>query len=134
LRLAPTSTASEPPPSIEVTTSTIPDEVAGLSPALATLPAFGASVSTGVTEANLIRKVNPTYPPEARIQRLAGSVILDATIAEDGSIHEVKVISGPPLLAAAATAAIRQWRYSPSLLSGKPIEVQKRITIVFRLP
>lgn len=131
---APPGSASEPPPSITVTTSTIPDEVVGLSSTPATLPAFGARASTGVTEAVLIRKVDPTYPPQARVQRLAGSVILDATIAEDGSIHEVKVVSGPPQLAAAATAAIRQWRYSPSLLSGKPIEVQKQITIVFKLP
>lgn len=131
---APPNSASESPPSITVTTSTIPDEVVGLSSTPATLPAFGARASTGVTEAVLIRKVDPTYPPQARVQRLAGSVILDATIAEDGSIHEVKVVSGPPQLAAAATAAVRQWRYSPSLLSGKPIEVQKQITIVFKLP
>jgi TonB family protein len=78
--------------------------------------------------------VNPIYPPEARIQRLAGLVTLDATIAEDGSVHNLKVISGPSLLASAATTAVKQWRYSPSTLDGKPIEVQKRITIVFKLP
>jgi protein TonB len=98
------------------------------------LPAFGVSVSTGDTEGNLIYKVDPTYPPEARIQNLAGSVVLDATIAEDGSIQEVKVVSGSPLLAAAATAAVQQWRYRPSMLSGKAIAGQKRITIVFKLP
>jgi protein TonB len=78
--------------------------------------------------------VNPIYPAEARIQRLAGLVALDATVAEDGSIDNIKIISGPPLLASAATAAVKQWRYSPSTLDGKPIEVQKRITIVFKLP
>ncbi len=132
-RSAPTNSAGEPP-SIEVTTSSIPDELAGLSSGPAALSTFGASASTGVTEGNLIRRVEPTYPAEAKIQKLAGSVVLDASIAEDGSIHEVTVVSGPPLLAAAATAAVRQWRYRPSLLSGKAIAVQKRITIVFRLP
>jgi TonB family protein len=135
LRSAPPSLASEPPPpSIEVATSTIPDQLDGLNSVPAALPAFGASVSTGVTEGSLIHKVDPTYPPEARNQRLAGPVVLDASIAEDGSIHEVKVVSGSPLLAAAATAAVRQWRYRPYRLSGKPIAVQKRITIVFTHP
>jgi len=128
------SSTSEQAPSLEVILSATPAELSLLSSSPATLPGFGASVSTGVTEGNLLRKVNPTYPPQARIQRLAGSVTLEATIAQDGSIHEVKVVSGPALLASAATAAVRQWRYSPSTLDDKPIEVQKRITIVFRLP
>jgi protein TonB len=98
------------------------------------MPAFGARVSTGVVEAALIHRVNPIYPAEARIQRIAGAVTLDATVAEDGSVHNLKVVSGPSLLASAATAAVKLWRYSPSTLDGKPIEVQKRITIVFKLP
>jgi protein TonB len=61
-------------------------------------------------------------------------VILDATISEDGSVGEIKVVSGAPLLAVAATEAVRQWRYSPSLLNGKPIQVQKQITVIFKLP
>ncbi len=132
-RSAPPSSA-EPPPYVELTPSTKPGELDTLTPTSTEVPALGASVSTGVTDGNLIHKVNPTYPPEARIQRLAGAVTLDATIAEDGSVHEINVVSGAPVLAAAATAAVRQWRYSPSMLSGKPIEVQKRITIVFKLP
>ncbi len=126
--------ASEAPPSIAVTTAMTPDELARLSSMPAAVPMFGASVSRGVTEGNLIRKVEPVYPPEASIQKLAGSVTLDATIAEDGSIREVNVVSGPPPLAVAATEAVRQWRYQPSRLRGKPTAVQKRITIVFKLP
>ena len=87
-----------------------------------------------MTEANLIRKVEPQYPPEARIQKLAGSVVLEATIADDGSVRDVKVVSGESLLAGAASAAVKQWRYSPSRLNGSPVSVQKRITIVFKLP
>jgi TonB family protein len=129
-----TNSPGEPPPSLDVTTSIKPEELTGLSSEPATLPAFGARVSTGATEGNLIYKVDPTYPPEARTQKLAGSVVLDASIAEDGSIQEVKVLSGPPLLAAAATAAVQQWRYRPSRLDGKPIAVRKRITIIFKNP
>ncbi len=134
LNSASESMASEPAPTVEVTPTTTAADLSSLSSSPAVLPAFGARVSTGVTEANLIRRVNPIYPPEARIQRLAGMVTLDATIAEDGSVRNLKVVSGPSLLASAATTAVRQWRYSPSTLDGKPIEVQKRITIVFKLP
>ncbi len=134
VRSASESMASEPAPTVEVTPSATPADLPGLSSPPATLPAFGARVSTGVTEASLIRRVNPIYPPEARIQRLAGLVTLDATVAEDGSIRNIRVISGPALLASAATAAVKQWRYAPSTLDGKPIEIQKRITIVFKLP
>ncbi len=128
------SSVSEPAPIVEVTPSTTAENLAGLSSAPAALPAFGAKVSTGVIEATLIERVNPVYPAEARIQRLAGLVSLDATVAEDGSVHDIKVISGPALLASAAISAVKHWRYSPSTLDGKPIEVQKRITIVFKLP
>jgi TonB family protein len=78
--------------------------------------------------------VDPTYPPQARDLRLDGSVILDATIAEDGTVRGIKVVWGQPMLATAATEAVRQWRYSPPLLNGLPIEVHRRITIIFKLP
>ncbi len=128
------SLESEPAPTVEVTPSKTPADLPGLGSSPTTLPAFGARVSTGVTEATLIRRVNPIYPPEARIQRLAGLVTLDVTVAEDGSIHNIKVVSGSALLASAATTAVKEWRYSPSTLDGKAIEVQKRITINFKLP
>lgn len=127
------SSDSDPPPSVEVT-STAPEGLADLSPAATVTPALGAPVSQGIKDAVLIHKVNPTYPTQARVLRLSGSVKLDITIAEDGAVRDVQVVGGPPVLVAAATEAVRQWRYSPSLLSGKPIEVQKRITLVFKLP
>ena len=128
-----TATPIDEPPSIEITSSNS-SEVTGFSSAPAEMPSLAARVSTGMTEANLIRKVEPQYPPEARIQKLAGSVVLEATIADDGSVRDVKVVSGESLLAGAASAAVKQWRYSPSRLNGSPVSVQKRITIVFKLP
>jgi TonB family protein len=87
-----------------------------------------------VTAPNLIRKVEPVYPREALTQRLGGTVTLTASIAEDGTVREIKVLSGQPLLAEAAVAAVRQWRYSPCLLNGKPVSVEKPITIIFKTP
>ena len=137
--LKPSSAASEelptlPPPTVEVATATILAEVAGLSTAPASLPTLGAAVSQGVTEGILIHKVDPAYPPQGLVERLAGAVILEATIAEDGSVSKVTTVSGPPVLASAAAAAVSHWRYSPWMLSGKPVEVRKQITIVFKLP
>jgi protein TonB len=99
----------------------------------AILPAADLAISQ-VTEAALVHNVQPVYPTEARARHLAGAVVLEATIAEDGSTRDLKIISGPPLLAKAAIEAVRQWRYRPSLLNGKPVAAQKQITIVFKNP
>lgn len=124
----------EPPPSAAAEPPTAPAKLASLASANVPLPAFGAPVSTGVTEAILLHKVDPVYPQEARLQRISGSVVLDGVIAEDGSVREVKVVSGPQVLAAAAIEAVGQWRYRPSMLNGKSVEIEERITIVFTLP
>ena len=99
-----------------------------------TLPGLDVQVSQGVTESVLIHKVQPVYPIEARNLRVQGSVVLNATIGEDGSTRDLKIVSGPQVLAQAATDAVRQWRYRPSLLNGKPIVTQKEITIIFKAP
>lgn len=129
-----TSSESEPPPAVELAASEAPSLLSGLASGAVTLPALEARVSQGVTQPELIHKVPLVYPSQARILRLAGSVTLDATVGRDGAVREIKLVSGEPLLAAAATEAVRQWRYSPPLLNGTPIEVHKQITIVFKLP
>jgi protein TonB len=63
-----------------------------------------------------------------------GAVILDATISREGSISNLKVVKGDQVLAHAAIEAVRQWRYKPYYLDGKPVEVQTQITINFKLP
>ncbi len=127
------SAVNEPPPAVEVAAAAPPTNLPGFTSGSVTLPTLEARVSD-VTQAVLIRKVDPVYPPQARSQRLAGSVVMDTTIAENGTVREIKVVSGTPLLADAATRAVRQWRYSPLLLNGTPVAVQKRITVVFTLP
>jgi periplasmic protein TonB len=98
------------------------------------LPSLETRASQGVTEARLIHQVAPNYPAQARTLRLAGNVTLNVTVAEDGSVRNVGVVNGPSLLAAAAIEAVRQWRYTPSLLNGSPVAVEKQITVVFKLP
>lgn len=90
-------------------------------------------VSQGVTEGHLIRRVEPEYPALARQGRIEGDVLLQAVIGRDGSIENLTVISGHPFLVRAATAAVRQWRYQPFLLSGHVIEVDTQILVRFRL-
>jgi protein TonB len=90
-------------------------------------------IATRVAEANLIHDVAPTYPPEAGRARIEGTVVLQAVIGKDGSVQDVQVESGLPILAQAAIDAVKQWRYRPYLLNGEPVEVDSRITINFTL-
>ena len=90
-------------------------------------------VASRVVEANLIHDVPPQYPPEAGRARLEGAVVLMAVIGQDGSVKDVRVESGLPILAQAAIDAVKQWRYKPYLIDGDPVEVDSRITINFTL-
>jgi len=84
-------------------------------------------------EANLLHRVQPTYPPVARLARVQGTVELRAIISKNGTVENLVVVSGQPMLAAAAIAAVRQWRYRPYLLNNQPIEVETEITVNFFL-
>ncbi len=110
------------------------DRLGGLIVSPGRMPTPDIPISQGVTEAVLIHKVVPQYPAQARTQRVEGSVVLEATITEEGAMRDVRVVSGPQLLVGATTVAVRQWRYRPSLLNGKPVAVQKVITVVFKAP
>ena len=90
-------------------------------------------VAARVAEANLIHDVPPQYPQEAGRARIEGTVVLMALIDKDGTVKDVRVESGLPLLAQAAIDAVRQWRYKPYLMDGEPVEVDSRITINFTL-
>ncbi|HXY02872.1 MAG TPA: energy transducer TonB [Terriglobales bacterium] len=104
-----------------------------LAKAPGALPVKRVRLAQRVVEANLIHDVAPTYPPEAGRARIQGSVVLMAVIGKDGSIEDVRVESGLPILAQAAIDAVKQWRYKPYLLNGEPVEVDSRITINFTL-
>jgi periplasmic protein TonB len=90
-------------------------------------------VSQGVTQGLIIRRVQPAYPPLARQARIQGPVVLQAEIGRDGSIQNLRLISGHPMLAPAAIEAIKQWKYKPYILNGEPVEVETTITFNFTL-
>ena len=90
-------------------------------------------VSQGVTQGMVLHKVQPTYPPLARTARVQGSVLLAAVIGKDGTIQNLHVISGHPLLTQAALEAVRQRRYRPYILNGEPVEVDTQVTVNFTL-
>ncbi len=86
-----------------------------------------------ISEGNLIRKVQPLYPPLARSARIQGTVVLQAIISKQGSIENLKVLSGHPMLVSAAIDAVRQWRYQPYILNNEPVEVETQVTVNFSL-
>lgn len=128
-----TSSAPEPP-TVDLAPATSSQELARLASVSAPMPIAAPRVSQGVVEARLLHRVEPMYPSQARTQRVQGKVILSATIAADGSVRQVTVVGGSPVLAEAAKAAVMKWRYSPALLNGSPIEVQKEIIVIFAQP
>ena len=81
----------------------------------------------------LIRKVIPQYPALAKAARAEGTVVLSATIAKDGTIANLRVMSGPAMLQQAALDAVSQWRYRPYLLNGEPVAVDTTVNVVFTL-
>jgi protein TonB len=86
-----------------------------------------------VLAAKIMRKVTPLYPRLAIMARISGTVRLLGVVAKDGTIQQLQVVSGPPMLVNAALEAVRQWTYSPTLLNGQPVEVSAPIDVVFTL-
>jgi TonB family protein len=78
-------------------------------------------------------KTAPVYPDLAKIGRIQGSVVMLAVISKEGTVRDLHLISGHPLLAPAAVHAVKQWRYKPYILDGETIEVQTTITVNFTL-
>src|ERR1035441_2307508 len=90
-------------------------------------------VSSGVSTGLLIKKVTPNYPALAKQARIQGHVLLQAEISKDGTIQNLQLISGHPMLAPAAIEAVKQWRYKPYLLNGEPVAVETQVDVVFSL-
>ncbi|MBZ5657145.1 MAG: energy transducer TonB [Acidobacteriia bacterium] len=90
-------------------------------------------VSQGVSTGLLIKKVTPNYPPLARQARVQGLIVLQAEISKEGTIQNLQLISGHPMLAPAAIEAVKQWRYKPYVINGKPVAVETQVTVDFAL-
>jgi TonB family protein len=104
-----------------------------------------ASDSTGVTEAAgrvhlspvaadiVSSSVQPNYPLLAKQMKVEGAVVLNALIGRDGNIQQLKVLSGPTILSAAARQAVQQWRFRPFMQAGQAVETESRITVNFTI-
>jgi protein TonB len=102
-------------------------------PAPPPTPTIRAFRTSTILEGSLIRRVQPVYPPIARTAHVQGSVVLAALIGKEGTIENLRLISGHPMLSQAAIAAVSQWRYRPYILNGEAIEVETQITVNFIL-
>jgi protein TonB len=90
-------------------------------------------VGGNVQESKLIRRVEPTYPELAKRARVQGKVVLVVTVDEEGNVTDIRVTTGHPLLDEAAVSAVKQWKYSPTLLNGEPVPVIANVTVFFNL-
>jgi protein TonB len=91
------------------------------------------TVDRQIQAAKLIRQVRPTYPPLAKQARVQGTVELSAVIAKDGTVQQLHVMLGHPLLVQAALQAVEQWVYAPTLINGEPMLVLTTIDVNFTL-
>jgi periplasmic protein TonB len=114
---APTSVAPPPPP----------------PPPAAPKPPQRVRIGGNVQQANLIREVQPSYPLLAKQARIQGAVVLEAIINEQGSVENLRIINGHPLLTQAALDAVKQWKYKPTVINGEPVEVVTKVTVNFHL-
>jgi TonB family protein len=115
-----------------------PAIAAPAAPAAATMPPKAQTrepvrVGSGVQASKLIRKVLPVYPELAKRAHVEGNVILQILIDEDGTVANVQVLQSHPLLETAAIDAVKQWRYSTTLLNGIAIPVQTTVSVEFKL-
>lgn len=90
-------------------------------------------VGGAVQAASLVKQVTPEYPAIAKTAHVAGTVVLHAIIAKDGSVEKLQYVSGPPLLMASAMSAVKEWKYRPTTLNGQPVEVDTTVQVVFSL-
>ena len=130
-------TATPVAPSLSVANTNPNSPIADLVTSNAPLPKpvpGTIRISQGVSQGLLMKKVSPVYPPMAIQFRKEGMVEMLATIDTEGSISNVKVLSGDPMLARAAADAVKQWAYRPYLLNGQPLAVETQISISFKLP
>jgi protein TonB len=90
-------------------------------------------VGSGLKAPRQTLNVDPEYPPLAREAHVSGTVVVEAVIDERGNLVEARVVSGHPLLVAAALKAVLQWKYEPTSLNGQPVSVGLQVEVYFKL-
>ena len=91
-------------------------------------------VPEAAAQRELLHRVEPDYPEAARQQDIQGRVVLEVHIGVDGSVQDVETVSGSEILAQASTDAVKQWKFKPRVVDGRPREMQTRVTFDFKLP
>ena len=130
------ATTNEGEPGIAMESGANPSAAAlssGLGASKGNQPAAPIPIGGEVTSVQLLSSVPPIYPQLARAQRVSGDVKIDALIDESGRVTGMKVVAGPVMLHQAAMDALRQWKYKPATLNGKPVSMHLVVTIQFRL-
>lgn len=89
--------------------------------------------SSGVLAGEAIRKPQPQYPPQAKAARVSGPVVVEVTVDESGNVIEARAVSGHTLLKDAAVSAARDWKFTPTKVSGEPVKIVRTITFEFSL-
>lgn len=115
ISLAPISTSLEPPP--------------------APRPQIDhpVRITGGVMAGQILTRTDPVYPPEARANKIEGTVVLSATIGKDGNVEDLSALTGPAVLTGPAMDAVKQWTFRPYNLNGVPVEVRTTVTVNFHL-
>jgi protein TonB len=112
----------------------LPDSIGTATPPhVRVTPLSKPVISSGVMAGRKLSGAEPRYPTIALAARIQGTVVLAATISRTGTIENLRVVSGPPMLAPAAEEAVRTWRYRPYLLNGDPVEVETTVRVIFNL-
>jgi protein TonB len=112
----------------------LPDSLNAVSPPqVHAVPPKKPAISSGVMEGRKLSGDGPRYPAIAIAGHVQGTVALAATISKTGTIQNLRLLGGPPMLAAAAEEAVRTWRYRPYQLNGNPVDVETTINVVFHL-
>jgi len=119
-------------PSLDVNQSSDADPLAGLAAGHRKEPTAPLPIGGDVIQARLLKSVPPIYPPTARAQHISGEVKIDALIDTNGNVSTMTIISGPTLLHKAALDAVKQWKYEPAQLDGKPTAVHVAVSVHFR--
>jgi protein TonB len=107
--------------------------ISAAPPRVPVVPARKPAISSGVMDGRKLSGVGPRYPTIAIAGHVQGTVVLEATISKTGAIQNLRLLSGPPILAAAAEEAVRTWRYRPYQLNGNPVDVETTVNVVFHL-
>jgi protein TonB len=89
--------------------------------------------SEGVIDRSAIKRVNPEYPPLARAAQVSGSVVVEIVVDENGDVESARALGGHPLLRDASVAAAKEWKFKPTMLSGKPVKVTATLTFNFQM-